>query len=176
MLEASWENYATELSNALSDDESVKVYEKIASEQKIDLSTAANVIYARDTRASGQRLVSALIAGLDACNAKYIDYRIATTPMLHYYVRCLNTKDTPNSYGEPSEQGYYQKLAKAFVAVMDNAIPMGGLTVDCANGVGGPKLTELVKYLPSGLLDIKILNDNVHQPEKLNYQVRTTLT
>ena len=50
----------------------------------------------------------------------------------------------------------------------------GPVIVDCANGVGGPKLRDLVKHLPSaseGGLDIKIVNDDVVQPERLNYQV-----
>ena len=52
--------------------------------------------------------------------------------------------------------------------------PNGGVTVDCANGVGGPKLRELVKYLPTtaeGGLDIKVVNDDVVKPDRLNYQV-----
>lgn len=52
---------------------------------------------------------------------------------------------------------------------------VGSVTVDCANGVGGPKLRELIKYLPSpseGGLEIKVVNDDVVKPERLNYQVR----
>lgn len=50
----------------------------------------------------------------------------------------------------------------------------GSVTVDCANGVGGPKLDELIKYLPSpsqGGLEIKVVNDDVLRPERLNHQV-----
>jgi len=41
--------------------------------------------------------------------------------------------------------------------------------------VGAPKLKDLVKYLPSaadGGLDIKIVNDEIHKPDSLNYSVR----
>ena len=51
----------------------------------------------------------------------------------------------------------------------------GSVTVDCANGVGGPKLRELIKYLPTpaeGGLEIKVVNDDVVEPERLNHQVR----
>jgi hypothetical protein len=51
---------------------------------------------------------------------------------------------------------------------------VGALTVDCANGVGGPKLAELLKYLPKasqGGVDIKILNDDVLKAEVLNHEV-----
>jgi phosphoacetylglucosamine mutase len=54
----------------------------------------------------------------------------------------------------------------------------GAVTVDCANGVGGPKLAELLKYLPKpsdGGVEIKIVNDDIIRPERLNHQVRLTI-
>lgn len=42
--------------------------------------------------------------------------------MLHYLVRCLNTANTPDAYGEPTEEGYYKKLSQAFkTAVVSKA-------------------------------------------------------
>ena len=133
------------------------------------------MIFARDTRASGPRLVSALVAALEASDAEYTDYKLLTTPQLHYITRCLNTKDTPYEYGEPTEKGYYEKIAAAFKTATGTRKFNGPITVDCANGVGGPKLRELIKYLPAasdGGLEIKIVNDNVVEPERLNHQVR----
>ena len=98
-----------------------------------------------------------------------------TTPQLHYVVRCKNTLGTQYEYGEPSEQGYYEKLGAAFKKVMKGVKVQGGLTVDCANGVGGPKLKELVKYLPgadTGGVSIKVVNDDVINPDSLNFEVR----
>ena len=132
------------------------------------------MVFARDTRASGPRLVSALLAALEASDTEYTDYKLLTTPQLHYITRCLNTKDTPYEYGEPTEQGYYEKTAAAFKAATGSRKFNGPITVDCANGVGGPKLRELIKYLRSasdGGLEIKIVNDNVVEPERLNHQV-----
>lgn len=132
------------------------------------------MVFARDTRASGPRLVSALVAALEASCTEYTDYKLLTTPQLHYITRCLNTKNTPYEYGEPTEQGYYQKIAAAFKAATGTKKFNGPVTVDCANGVGGPKLRELMKYLPAaseGGLEIKVVNDNVVEPERLNYQV-----
>ena len=132
------------------------------------------MVFARDTRASGPRLVSALLTALEASDTEYTDYKLLTTPQLHYITRCLNTKDTPYEYGEPTEQGYYQKIAAAFKAATGTRKFNGPVTVDCANGVGGPKLRELIKYLPSpseGGLEIKVVNDNVVEPERLNHQV-----
>ena len=141
---------------------------------KIKPGTKARVVFARDTRASGPRLVIALVAALEATETETTDYKILTTPQLHYLTRCLNTKGTPYEYGETTEQGYYEKTAKAFKTAMQGKKFSGGVTVDCANGVGGPKLRELIKYLPSpseGGVEIRVVNDDVLKPERLNHQV-----
>jgi len=36
---------------------------------------------------------------------------LLTTPQLHYLVRCMNSR---GAYGQPTEVGYYSKLAAAF--------------------------------------------------------------
>lgn len=174
MLESSWEKYATDLANAETDDELVSRYNDLVKTLRINLSAPARVIFARDTRASGSRLVECLNEAFKATEAQATDFKLATTPQLHYYVRCINTKGTQEEYGEASEKGYYEKLSAAFKQVMEHVKPSGGVTVDCANGVGGPKLRELLKYLPSeaeGGLKIRIVNDDVHKPDMLNVQV-----
>ncbi len=146
---------------------------------KIKQETKARVVFARDTRASGTRLVAALVEALEATGTEATDYKILTTPQLHYLTRCLNTKGTPYEYGEATEQGYYEKTAAALKTAMDGKKFSGGVTVDCANGVGGPKLRELIKYLSSpseGGLEVKVVNDDVLTPERLNYQVGQILT
>lgn len=133
----------------------------------------ARVVFARDTRASGSRLVGVLNAALTATEAEFLDMKYMTTPQLHYIVRCKNTLGTQYEYGEPTEQGYYEKLAEAFKRVMRGVKVKGSLTVDCANGVGGPKLQELLKYLPTEPgLEIKIANADVINPDSLNFEVR----
>lgn len=139
----------------------------------------SRVVFARDTRASGPHLIKALKASLDALNVEYIDYGILTTPMLHHMVRCHNTKNSPRPFGEASEEGYYKKMASAFNKAMYGRKINGHLTVDCANGVGGPKLHELLKHLPdasNGGIDIKVVNDDVIKPEALNHDVSVYLT
>jgi hypothetical protein len=89
-------------------------------------------------------------------------------------VRSINTAGTEYAYGEATEEGYYKKMAAAFKAVMYGRTIKGALTVDCANGVGGPKLKELIKYLPNSNddgIDIKVVNDDVLKPEALNFEV-----
>ena len=145
---------------------------------KIKPDTKARVVFARDTRASGTRLVSALVEALEATGTESTDYKILTTPQLHYLTRCRNTKGTQYEYGEATEQGYYEKTATALKTSMQGKKFSGGVTVDCANGVGGPKLRELIKYLPSpseGGVEIKVVNDDVLKPERLNYQVSPIL-
>lgn len=173
MLENSWEAYSTELANA-KDEDVVKVYRRLEKNLKINPETPARAIYARDTRPSGPALVKALVAALEATGTEHTDYKLLTTPQLHYLTRCTNTEGTPQSYGEVSEQGYYEKLGKAFTRAIKGKKTQGSLTVDCANGVGGPKLEAFLKYLPAaseGGVDIKIINDDVVKPEVLNHEV-----
>ncbi|KAI9644992.1 Phosphoacetylglucosamine Mutase [Ciborinia camelliae] len=169
MLESSWEAYGTQLANAKNEDV-VDVYRKLEKDLKINPETPARVIYARDTRPSGPKLVAALVDALEATGSDYTDYKLLTTPQLHYLTRCTNTEGTPQAYGDVSEVGYYEKLAKAFERAMKGKKAVGSVTVDCANGVGGPKLDELIKYLPKGILDIKVINDDVLKAENLNHE------
>lgn len=137
------------------------------------MNNPARVVFARDTRASGSRLVGVLNAALTATDVEFIDFKYMTTPQLHYVVRCKNTLGTQYEYGEPSEQGYYQKLVESFKKVMRGVKVQGSLTVDCANGVGGPKLRELMKALDTPL-EIKVINDDVINPDSLNFEVNHT--
>jgi len=54
---------------------------------------------------------------LSFSGGKVDDHGILTTPQLHYIVRCVNTVGAEDSYGHPSEEGYYKKLAKAFAEI-----------------------------------------------------------
>ncbi|KAI9678782.1 MAG: Phosphoacetylglucosamine Mutase [Caeruleum heppii] len=173
MLEASWEAHATELANAPSDQALLDIYNQLITTLKPDPNAKANVIFARDTRASGPALVAALVDALRATETDYTDHGLLTTPQLHYLVRCQNTKGTLEAYGQPTEEGYYEKLGSAFKVAMKGRKAKTVIAVDCANGVGGGKLRDLVKYLPraeEGGAEIKIVNDDISNPERLNFQ------
>lgn len=173
MSQAEWETYATRLANAPLE-ELGEVYDSLVTEIEVKMDNPARVVFARDTRASGSRLAGALSSALTAAGAEFVDFKYLTTPQLHYIVRCKNTLGTPYEYGEPTEQGYYKKLSDSFKKVMKGRTTTGSVTVDCANGVGGPKLTELVKYIPTakdGGVDINIVNDDVINPASLNSEV-----
>jgi phosphoacetylglucosamine mutase len=173
-VQASWEKYATILANISADEAFADGYCRLADDLKIKPDAKARVIFARDTRASGPRLVSALLEGLKCVQTEYTDFKILTTPQLHYLTRSLNTVGTQFEYGDPTERGYYEKIAASLEAAMRGRKFSGSVTVDCANGVGGPKLKELIKHLPQpsdGGLEIKVVNDDIFKPERLNYQV-----
>ncbi|KAF9435129.1 Phosphoacetylglucosamine Mutase [Entomortierella beljakovae] len=167
MLEGSWEAHATALSNAQSDEQLLENVHTMVNTLKIDLTKPANVVYGRDTRPSGESLVAAFVDGLKVLDAKSTDYGIVTTPQLHYITRCLNTAGTSESYGEPTAQGYYKKLAAAFKVLVDGKAKLAPLVLDCANGVGAPMFKEFLPYLGDSL-SVKIVNDDIDDPSKLN--------
>ncbi|KAI1107794.1 Phosphoacetylglucosamine mutase [Jackrogersella minutella] len=170
MLEQEWEVHATNLVNAPSHEDLVDYFYKLADSLKVDLTSSGKVIAGRDTRPSGKKLVTALADSLAATNTTFTDFKILTTPQLHYLTRCVNTAGTPGAYGEISEVGYYNKIVEAFYRALRGRRVSGKLSVDCANGVGGPKLSELLKHHDASKtgLDVRVCNDDVLRPEVLN--------
>jgi phosphoacetylglucosamine mutase len=113
MLDQTWEQHATALANCPTTASLLSTFATLVSHLRIDLSAPASIVYARDTRPSGQELVEALETGLEAFgNVKLNDVGITTTPVLHYVVKATN--DKTGSYGAPTIEGYMEKMAKAF--------------------------------------------------------------
>lgn len=129
MLHASWEAHATSLANALSPEALMSSLDHIVQANDIDISVPATVVYGHDTRPSCPALVKSLEDGLDAIGAKKLGAGLVTTPQLHYLVRCYNTAGTKEAYGEPTEQGYYEKLASAYTTL---AVSAGRMKTECA--------------------------------------------
>jgi len=177
MLEQSWEPKVTKIANAQSSTECTKLVNEMYAELSIDKSLPAVVQYARDTRESGRRLADALSDGLAAADARIGDLGILTTPQLHYTVRAVNTLGGPEnnsrhleSYGVPSEVGYYKKMATALRAAMTSSRthePPLAITLDCANGVGAIKMKEMASYVQE-YVDVTVVNDECFKPELLN--------
>lgn len=117
MLHASWESHATTLANASTSAALVSALEAIVDSASINLSVPAVVVYGHDTRPSCPALVQALEDGLRAMGAELRPAGLVTTPQLHYLVKCYNTAGTKEAYGEPTEQGYYDKLASAYTTL-----------------------------------------------------------
>ncbi|ORZ33941.1 hypothetical protein BCR44DRAFT_1437348 [Catenaria anguillulae PL171] len=157
MLKQSWEAYATRLANANSHEKVAEVYGEIARDEKIDLKQPAKVVFARDTRPSGAALVKALVDGLTASGADFVDHGLKTTPQLHYLTRCINDA----SYGKPTEVGYYEKLSQAYKDLVRGLAPLN-VTVDCANGIGAPKLHDFIPYLGDSVRLTTVNGDTEH--------------
>ncbi|XP_078587525.1 phosphoacetylglucosamine mutase-like isoform X2 [Branchiostoma floridae x Branchiostoma japonicum] len=157
MLEGSWEKHATDLANA-KDEDIGSALQRIIDAVDIDISLPSDVFVARDTRPSGPPLTQALLDGLKVMGSTFTDFGILTTPQLHYLVRCHNSK---GAYGEPTEEGYYKKLAQAFLKLRKDGAkkkyePV--VIIDGANGVGALKTRKLQSHLHESLR-ITVCND-----------------
>lgn len=173
MLEQSWESYATTLANLNTSEELYAEIVKIADHLNIKLETPSNVVIARDSRVSGPALTDATIDGLKVLDTVYKNYHLLTTPQLHYLVRSINTQNTPLSYGEPTEAGYFQKLATSFKKIHEDFVDGQPaekikITIDAANGIGGPKIEKLFAEYLSDYIEYTIVNNKYTDPEALN--------
>lgn len=167
MLESSWEQYATTLANS-SHEELVPNIQKLVDELGIDLGVQAHVVIGRDSRESSERLTESTIEGIKSLpGSSFEDFGLLTTPQLHYLVR---TKNEPE-FGEYAESGYYEKLAAAFqnmfkaVGKDESKID---LTIDAANGIGAPKIEELLNKYLSQEITFNLTNGDYKTPSVLN--------
>jgi phosphoacetylglucosamine mutase len=170
MLEQTWEEYAIWLANAETGEDLVEKMNKIVQVCSIDLQQPASVIVGRDTRPSGESLVKALADGVKSMTGEFKDYGIMTTPLLHYLTRCLNTQGTPQAYGEPTAEGYYQKLSDAFKKIVHDKPKLSALQVDCANGVGAIALEKLAKVIGPDYLEVTMVHTDVNGKGVLNFE------
>ncbi|NWR92037.1 AGM1 mutase, partial [Furnarius figulus] len=166
MLHPSWEEYATQLANAEEEDLE-KVITEICQKAAVNMHKDALVFIGRDTRPSSEKLSQSVIDGILVLGGQYHDYGLVTTPQLHYMVCCQNTQ---GQYGKATLEGYYEKLSKAFTELIKQSHSSGEsqrhLKIDCANGIGALKLSEMKPYFPQEVL-IHIYNDGTK--EKLNH-------
>ncbi|KFV42537.1 Phosphoacetylglucosamine mutase, partial [Tyto alba] len=167
MLHPSWEEYATQLANAEEQD-LPRIITEICQKAAVNQHTDASVFIGRDTRPSSKKLSQSVIDGISVLGGQYHDYGLLTTPQLHYMVCCRNTQ---GQYGKATLEGYYEKLSKAFSELIKQVNTGSGesqrhLKIDCANGIGALKLSEMEPYLPEEVL-IHLYNDGTK--EKLNH-------
>lgn len=167
MLESSWEAYATRLANS-SHEALGENIQQICSEVGIDLGKASNVIIGRDSRDSSPALSDSTIDGIRSIpNTTYQDYGLNTTPQLHYLTRTIND---PN-FGEASEKGYYSKMASAFKNIYnasDNNAKLD-ISIDAANGVGAPKVSDLLQNFLEKEISFSLVNNAYDKPNLLNW-------
>jgi phosphoacetylglucosamine mutase len=192
MLEEKWEEYATDLVNS-NDLKSTLIHlcnEKLKSwidefdkKNSNDKPIRPNVTVAHDTRESCPLLLDAFKTGVEKLNGVLVNYGLLTTPQLHYMVRCLNTN---GAYGEPNEDGYFNKLTQAFFNIWSlidfrkHSSYDTELYVDGANGVGALKMNLMAKLLSSASIDGSYMNSNnasasnSHKNGNYNYRHRPT--
>ncbi|GMM29031.1 phosphoacetylglucosamine mutase [Martiniozyma asiatica (nom. inval.)] len=165
MLTQSWEQIATDLANC--GDDLIPLAEKLWDQFVTDEIYTPKVVIGRDTRQSGPELMDICQLFLQNCKADCVNAGEVTTPQLHYLTRCLNDP----SFGQPTLLGYNQKLSSTVQKFLElNGGKLARITIDCANGVGGTKLKDLVngsEYLKEKW-DVSVINTNVEDPALLN--------
>ncbi|KAH9643156.1 hypothetical protein HF086_010608, partial [Spodoptera exigua] len=155
MLEEEWEAIATKLAN-VSDNDLEATTMEIIQEVQADMTLKASVFIGMDTRYTSPRLAAAAANGVIALKGTPKEFGIVTTPMLHFFVKCRND----NTYGTPTEEGYYEKIIGAYKN-MRKSLPTIGeyspcLYVDGANGVGGKKLKNVKKNFDEDELELHL--------------------
>ncbi|PSN51164.1 Phosphoacetylglucosamine mutase [Blattella germanica] len=99
------------------------------------------------------------VTGIRALGGEVTNFGVVTTPMLHFFVACTNTK---GAYGEPTEEGYFKKLITAFKNLRGSISEVGkyspSIIFDGANGVGAIKMKKAMDYLGNSL-KVKLCND-----------------
>uniref|UniRef100_A0A131Y3J1 Phosphoacetylglucosamine mutase n=1 Tax=Ixodes ricinus TaxID=34613 RepID=A0A131Y3J1_IXORI len=157
MMETEWEILATELANT-ADGSLRSVLDRIVAATDTELSEPSTVLLAHDTRSSSPHLAQAVADGVKSVDGAVKSLGCLTTPQLHYIVRCTNDPH----YGEPTEDGYFRKLTKAFTQIRANGSAVRNyvpfIRLDGANGVGAVKIKTLLPHL-GGLLKIETFND-----------------
>lgn len=123
----------------------------------------SRVVFGRDTRPSGERLLAVMRAGLEALGVASLDFGLATTPQLHHYVRSV--AEGKASTVEQAAELYYAMLASPAKAVFKGHPPRV-VVVDCANGVGAKAVKELNRRL-NGLIQLDPIMDG---SGTLNYE------
>ncbi|KAK9730697.1 Phosphoglucomutase/phosphomannomutase, alpha/beta/alpha domain I [Popillia japonica] len=173
MLEQSWEAWATKFAN-VGDDQLESIIAEIIKEYNIPMTERVHICIGKDTRPSSPSLSKSVMDGVLALAGKPIDFGIVSTPQLHYFVACKNTK---HAYGIPTEEGYYHKLVGAFLKLnadqrlnssAGNSNYRNRLLYDGANGVGAKKIKQFQERLGE-TLKIELYNDEGIGTGKLNY-------
>jgi phosphoacetylglucosamine mutase len=160
MLHQSWEAYATAVANAPEDALDAELAKVVAAEN-IGEGAKGTVLLGQDTRPHSARLSNIAVEGVSVVGGVADDCGVLTTPQLHHLVRLRNGAGEaligPAEWG--SEAGYYTMLWEAYAQLTTGA-PAGArgpLWVDCAFGVGAPKI-EAMGARMAGALELRVAN------------------
>lgn len=173
ILTQEWEPFADAIANAVNAENFVQLIDEFIKKQGILCGNAYSgvVLVARDTRPSGEELLSAAIQGIGAVKGVMaVDMGILTTPQLHWMVRSRN-KGMP-----ATESDYYVQLSSSVKILMETSPKVQkvgphieGVVVDGANGVGAKKLYTLQQFLEG--IEVNIRNSGREGEGGLNDSV-----
>lgn len=184
MMPESWEPLATELANTLAIkgspyERAQATYSWLENKLKDSLQDAnkfykegivPTLVVGRDSRESGPKLLSCLVAGAkESFHATIHDLGLLTTPQLHFL-----TSETAKGISNVTEALYYEHFLQAWNHIaqlhgIGNSLPtISNLTIDGANGIGAPKVQELLsQWACRG--QVHFINDKWTNPELLNH-------
>ena len=168
MLHSSWERKATDLANA----------KDPLSFLEMDTKDPIVVQVGRDTRSHSRFLAQLVIRTVVAMGGTCIDHGVVTTPQLHYFVLRTNWHHVPNALicggsGGGFEREYLEGMVASYVKLLQTKTKEDmqhsrTLLVDCACGVGGPKILLLKRilqrYEEEGMAMFEIKKTKVDQP------------
>lgn len=174
MLALSWEAHAEALARCETDAELLERVQEVARAEGIALSDASamsprpRVLIGRDTRPTSGALLQATLEGARCMGAEAVDMGLTTTPQLHFAVLEENEgRSNSEAHYLDTLLGAYRELTEGLThGSRGDPTP---LIVDCANGVGGPKLRELQTRLAGARLQLELRNCSA-SPELLNDQ------
>ncbi|CUS21741.1 LAQU0S03e09692g1_1 [Lachancea quebecensis] len=172
MLEQSWESYATDLANSATQDfTAFSVFlQKLVHELGIDTNAPGNIAIARDSRESGPRLLRAFLSGSRILpNIRITDHGLLTTPQLHF----LTSKGNEQQNGPAVDRFFYYK---EFLSAWDDITALCGikslpykLEIDAANGIGAPRVKEMLSAHKFFDGNFRVVNDDWQTPASLNH-------
>jgi len=186
MLHPDWEVYAVQFANAPNDVESAishineLCHSTVPGWSNIFGTSVSNngrkmcVHIGKDTRSSSPLLSSLAIQGALAMGATVVDHGLLTTPMLHHIVMHSNPNLLPNLIPQRcNERGYLEVLCHSYAALLRTAVndcAVGErkerrkrtILVDCACGVGYPKIQLIRQHLQLLRLDDGCNVVNIH--------------
>lgn len=112
------------------------------------------VIVGRDTRPSGEQLLTAVQTGVKVFGATLLDIGLVSTPELHLATYKLNSNyKSKEDFFTPAalEISFISSLAAGFLDVVEKDVTIAHakrrIIVDCANGIGAQKITLLKEHL-----------------------------
>ncbi|QLQ82218.1 hypothetical protein HG537_0G04730 [Torulaspora globosa] len=168
MLVQTWETRATELANLISSGSAAEIRRRIAELVTSAADVRPRLVIGRDSRVSGPHLLECLLGSANSLfQAQIKDYGLVTTPQLHYLTSRSLSVDGP-----VEEEDYFVDFSSAWNEITRlhdvERLPSAGLVVDCANGIGGPKMHSFIPRCRVLSEATTVINDNCADALSLN--------